>query len=306
MWLLAEPQLLHEREGWPQRDGPLRLRHGPERIESQWWETHDVARDYYHAIDVHGIAVWVFRERQPPHRWFLHGLSGMSASPPAYAELHCLTHFTFLRGASRPAELVQRAQQLGYGALAITDECSVAGVVRAHMAVQNPENGAQSLQLIIGAEFTLTCGLRFVALVTNRHGYARLCALITHGRRAAPKGSYQLTREEVQRHLEDCLILWLPGAVPEAAQLQWLSRCFAGNLWIAVELLLGGHRSGVPGAADGPRRRVWGTAGGQWGCTHAMCGRGRRLQDAVTAIRHGVTLAQAGGPPVSQRRAPSA
>ncbi len=61
----------------------------------------------------------------------------MSTPPPPYAELHCLSHFTFLRGASRPAELVQRAQQLGYSALAITDECSVAGVVRAHMAVQN-------------------------------------------------------------------------------------------------------------------------------------------------------------------------
>src|SRR5580658_6185131 len=164
----------------------------------------------------------------------------MSAPPPAYAELHCLSHFTFLRGASRPAELVQRAQQLGYSALAITDECSVAGVVRAHMAVQNPENGAQALQLIIGAEFTLSCGLRFVALATNRRGYARLCALITHGRRAAPKGSYHLRREDVQRHLEDCLILWLPGPEPDVAQLQWLRDCFAGNLWIAVELLLKG------------------------------------------------------------------
>jgi len=162
----------------------------------------------------------------------------MSAQLPVYAELHCLSHFTFLRGASRPAELVQRAQQLGYRALAITDECSVAGVVRAHMAVQNC--AGQSLKLIIGAEFTLACGLKFVALVTNRHGYARLCALITHGRRAAPKGSYHLTREDVQRHLADCLILWLPGATPAIAELQWLRSCFAGQLWIGVELLLQG------------------------------------------------------------------
>jgi protein ImuB len=76
LWLLDEPQRLREQQGWPQLDGPLRLRHGPERIESQWWEGCGVARDYYHATDVHGIAVWVFRERQPPHRWFLHGLSG--------------------------------------------------------------------------------------------------------------------------------------------------------------------------------------------------------------------------------------
>lgn len=76
LWLLEAPQLLREQAGWPQLDGPLRLRHGPERIESQWWEAQGVARDYYHATDVHGIALWVFRERTPPHRWFLHGLSG--------------------------------------------------------------------------------------------------------------------------------------------------------------------------------------------------------------------------------------
>jgi protein ImuB len=76
LWLLEMPQLLREQAGWPQLNGPLRLRHGPERIESDWWEAQGVARDYYHATDVHGIAVWIFREREPPHRWFLHGLSG--------------------------------------------------------------------------------------------------------------------------------------------------------------------------------------------------------------------------------------
>ena len=53
-----------------------------------------------------------------------------------YAELHCLSNFTFLRGASHPEELVKRAQELGYRALALTDECSLAGVVRAHVAAQ--------------------------------------------------------------------------------------------------------------------------------------------------------------------------
>ena len=76
LWLLDEPQQLREREGWPQLEGPLRLRQGPERIESHWWEAQGVARDYYHATDGHGIAVWVFRERRAPHRWFLHGLAG--------------------------------------------------------------------------------------------------------------------------------------------------------------------------------------------------------------------------------------
>jgi hypothetical protein len=74
---------------------------------------------------------------------------------PAYAELHCLSNFSFLRGASQPAELVQRAAELGYEALALTDECSVAGVVRAWEAAR--EHG---LKLIIGSEFSsrTACG----------------------------------------------------------------------------------------------------------------------------------------------------
>src|SRR5262252_3683041 len=110
------------------------------------------------------------------------------AELPAYAELHCLSNFTFLRGASHPHELVEQAEALGYSALAITDECSVAGVVRAHMAAKG-----RLLKLIIGAEFQLRCGLKFVALAIDRHGYGRLCRLITRGRRAAIKGQYQLT-----------------------------------------------------------------------------------------------------------------
>jgi DNA-directed DNA polymerase III PolC len=217
----------------------------------------------------------------------------MSAPAPAYAELHCLSHFTFLRGASRPAELVQRAQQLGYSALAITDECSVAGVVRAHMAARSLQNGAPGLQLIIGAEFTLSCGLKLVALATNRHGYARLCALITHGRRSAPKGSYHLTRADVQRHLQDCLILWLPGAQPDVAQLLWLRDCFAGNLWIAVELLLTGtDQEYLAQLQDLGREHALPLVAS--GDVHMHVRARHRLQDALTAIRHGVTLAQAG------------
>ena len=101
------------------------------------------------------------------------------AGLPAYAELHCLSNFTFLRGASHPHELVEQAHALGYSALAITDECSVAGAVRAHMAAKG-----RPLKLIIGAEFRLSCGLRFVALAIDRRGYGGLCRLITRGRHA--------------------------------------------------------------------------------------------------------------------------
>ena len=92
----------------------------------------------------------------------------------SYAELHCLSNFTFLRGASHPAELVHQAYALGYRALALTDECSISGVVRAHVAARD-----LGLQLIIGSEFTLNNGDKFVLLVANKNGYRQLTRLIT-------------------------------------------------------------------------------------------------------------------------------
>jgi error-prone DNA polymerase len=108
-----------------------------------------------------------------------------------YAELHCLSNFSFLRGASHPEELVERAAELGYTALAVTDECSVAGVVRAHGAAR--EHG---LKLLIGSELRIDDGPRLVLLACNRRGYGQLCRLITRGRRAAGKGSYRLVRAD--------------------------------------------------------------------------------------------------------------
>src|SRR5688572_32480528 len=109
---------------------------------------------------------------------------------PNYAELHCLSNYTFLRGASYPEELVERSVELGYSALAITDECSVSGVVRAHVAAKDTR-----LKLIIGSEITLADGMKLVLLVKDLRGYETLCELITKARRAAPKGEYKLARE---------------------------------------------------------------------------------------------------------------
>jgi protein ImuB len=76
LWLLHAPRLLSEREGLPRRRGPLRLLGEAERIETGWWDGGDVARDYFTAVDLHGVRLWVFRERGAPHRWFLHGMFG--------------------------------------------------------------------------------------------------------------------------------------------------------------------------------------------------------------------------------------
>src|SRR5450755_4113928 len=124
---------------------------------------------------------------------------------PGYAELHCRSNFSFLTGASHPAELVQRAHALGYAALAITDECSLSGVVRAHLEAQRC-----GLHLVIGADMRLTAALvpgrtdgaaaqsagaphggpRLVLLAQTRRGYGNQSHWITVARRRAPKGSY--------------------------------------------------------------------------------------------------------------------
>ena len=76
LWLLSVPQLLSERSGRPRRRGPLELLGDPERIETGWWDGGEIERDYYVAVDIHGVRLWLFRERVAPHRWFLHGLFG--------------------------------------------------------------------------------------------------------------------------------------------------------------------------------------------------------------------------------------
>ncbi len=204
----------------------------------------------------------------------------MTGPLPDYAELHCLSNFSFLRGASHPEELFERAAALGYSGLAITDECSLAGVVRAHLAARE-----YSVPLIIGSELTTADGLRCVLLATDRASYGGLAQLITDARRASPKGSYLLTREQLAAPGPNgCLALWLPGAEPSVEAADFLAQCFPGRVWIAVELLLEGRdseslqqlkcigrRLGVPLCASGD--------------VH-MHSRGRRaLQDTLTAIR---------------------
>ncbi|MDP6654221.1 MAG: PHP domain-containing protein, partial [Gammaproteobacteria bacterium] len=160
-----------------------------------------------------------------------------------YAELHCLSNFTFLRGASHPEELVQQAHTLGYRALALTDECSVAGIVRAHVAAR-----ACNLSLIIGSEFLLVDGPRVVLLAKNRTGYRNLTRLITRARRAAAKGSYNLMSTDIlASQITGCLGLLPCDPTPAIkATLRcryqrleksavWLQKLLPGQVWISVE-----------------------------------------------------------------------
>jgi error-prone DNA polymerase len=205
-----------------------------------------------------------------------------------YAELHCLSNFSFQRGASSALELFQRAKKQGYQALAITDECTLAGIVRAWQAAKSVE-----LPLIIGSEIRIENGPKLVLLAENLEGYQALCRLITRARRRTQKGQYRLLREDFNEPLPGLLALWVPDAVNDLEQGRWLQQVFAERLWLAVQL----HR-----CQDDTRRlndllalarelRIPAVASGD---VH-MHARGRRaLQDTMTAIRHHLPVADAG------------
>ncbi|MCW3148008.1 error-prone DNA polymerase [Stutzerimonas stutzeri] len=205
-----------------------------------------------------------------------------------YAELHCLSNFSFQRGASSARELFERASQHGYKALAITDECTLAGIVRAWQAAREV-----GVPLIVGSEMRVRGGPKLVLLVENLDGYQALCRLITQARRRAKKGEYILLPEDLAALPEGLLALWTPDSPRDAEVGAWLREVFADRLWLAVELHRGpddarqlaelqvlAARLGLPLVAAGD--------------VH-MHARGRRaLQDCMTAIRHHCTVAEAG------------
>jgi error-prone DNA polymerase len=204
---------------------------------------------------------------------------------PGYAELHCLTNYSFLRGASSAEELVQRAMELGYGALAITDECSVAGVVRAHVAAKS------KLKLIIGSEFTLVDGLKLVLLAQTRQGYEALCGLITLARRAAPKGEYRLARDDVQE-TEGLIAIGLDSRL-HGNDVHWLSTRFPGSAYLGIEL----HRGTDDGAKIEQLEALAREAGIPCvasGDVHMHIRARKRLQDVMSAIRLKCPLAEVG------------
>jgi len=206
----------------------------------------------------------------------------------AYAELHCLSNFSFGRGASSARELFERAKACGYEALAITDECSLAGIVRALEASR-----ATGVKLIVGAEFQLDDGPRLVLLCQNKAGYTALCGLITRGRRASAKGTYRLCCADLADGVPGTFALWLPGREPDPAHGRWMRDSFGERAWLAVEL----HH----GPDDAQHLRELQRLGRSLdlplvaaGDVHMHVRRRLALQNTLTAIRHRVPLAEAG------------
>ena len=206
-----------------------------------------------------------------------------------YAELHCVSNFTFLRGASHPQELIHTASTLGYQALAITDECSLAGVVKAHVAAR--ECG---LSLIIGSEFIID-EQKLVALVTNRQSYSELSGLITLARRRSNKGEYRLEWSDLSNNLPNALLIWLPSGKADADNAigYQLSNWFNDRLWVGVEHLLDGDETNQYYY----RRNLaalWEVPMVACGDVHMHVKERQNLQDTLTAIRYNCSVMSLG------------
>jgi error-prone DNA polymerase len=155
-----------------------------------------------------------------------------------YAALQCVSNFSFLTGASHPEELVRRAADLGYSAIAIVDECSFAGVVRAHVAAKE-----LGIHLILGATFVLADSValqRIVLYATDRESYGDLCELITHARSHAEKGQYELRLRDLSQRRPRALCV---AIVRENAhhndienELRCLHEYFPNQTWLGLSL----------------------------------------------------------------------
>ena len=207
-----------------------------------------------------------------------------------YSELHCISNFTFLRGASRPEELVTTAAELGYQSIAITDECSMAGVVRAHTQAKKT-----NIKLITGSEFKLQQGFRLILLARNHKGYTKLCQLISNARHNACKGNYQIENSMIEQAASaDCVAILVPphSHKPEPEIYQWFKNTFTYH-WLSLtqlhtttdreqlsQILTQARQHQIPVVATGD--------------VHMHARHRRALQDVVTCIRENCTLQNAG------------
>ncbi|KFG94566.1 DNA polymerase [Burkholderia paludis] len=232
---------------------------------------------------------------------------------PDYAELFCRSNFSFLHGASHAEELVERASELGYRGIAITDECSLAGAARMHVAAK-----AKGLPLVVGSYFDVTPdevapghdpgpgALGLVLLAQNREGYGNLSELISWRRMESPKGAYTLTPRMLSappakfahlRGVPDCFAILVPAYPVRAdvleAQVAWCRATFGERARLGLvqlqRALDGAQREEI--RAAGERRGVGVVALGDVTMHRRSC---KELQDVMTAIRVGLPVSECG------------
>ena len=215
----------------------------------------------------------------------------MKAKDIQFAELHCLSNYSFLRGASHPEELVTRAYELGYQAIALTDECTYSGLVKAHIAAEK-----LSIKLIVGAEFSvktepdsITATEKLILL--TRSAYGQLSAFISTLRRRSDKGRYDARLNDFNFGLKDCIALWAPSqqAIDLQMALGRQIKTALPKLWLALELFHDGHDLDKTAhmLTLSSRLQLPITAANN---VHTHLRERQPLQDILTAIRHKTTL----------------
>jgi error-prone DNA polymerase len=221
---------------------------------------------------------------------------------PAYAELQVTSNYSFLRGASHIEELFAQASLFGLTALGITDRNSLAGIVRAHQRAADT-----GVRLVVGCRLDLTDGPPVLVYPTDRAAYARLCRLLTIGKRRAGKGACTLAWPDLAAHA-DGLIAVLLADTPDVTT----GAATSAATGIATSAALARLRADFPDRAylaltvhrrpnDAPRlqhladlaaaERIPTVATGDV-LYHAP--RRRILQDVLTCIREGCTIDAAG------------
>lgn len=156
-----------------------------------------------------------------------------------FSELVCQSNFSFLQAASHPEELIRQAYFLGYQAIAITDECSMAGVVRAYTEITKNH---LPIKLIVGSKFIFE-DQEIVLICPTHNAYKECCRVITNARRRAKKGHYELSKWDVTS-IKYCLCLWLPSGktdtneasqAPDYRFAEWLQKHFKERLFLVIK-----------------------------------------------------------------------
>ncbi|MBD3732832.1 MAG: error-prone DNA polymerase [Sphingopyxis sp.] len=217
------------------------------------------------------------------------------SADPGFAELVAATNYSFLRGASHPAEMVAEAIALGMTGIGIADRNSVAGVVRAwaflkELRVKNP-GAVEGFRLVVGARLVFADGTPdIVAYPVNRHGWGRLTRLLSIGNLRTQKGSCILELGDLLDHCEDLLLIAMEG---DEELLRTLKRQRPKSVWLAATMPLSGadtrrlaELQRLSAATNVPLLAT----NDAFYATSAQ----RPLHDIITCIREGVTLLKAG------------
>lgn len=226
-----------------------------------------------------------------------------------YAELEVTTNFSFLRGASHPDELVYRAAELGYRAIAITDFTTLAGVVRAYEGRREAASNGPAPKLIIGSRLTLSDFPDLLVWATDRAAYGRLCRLLTLGKRRAEKGYCILALDDFLQHNQGLLaaianrherpfhhpaIDLLQNCRPETLdKLSHLRDALGSRLSLAICRLYG-ENDFQQTSAIVELARHFDIPLLATNAVYYHDPSRRALQDVLTCIRHGVPIQQAG------------